>query len=71
VKLEAYARAGVPAYASVDPATRTLRHYRLEAPGRYADPHVHGAAEVVSVDCLPTIRIPVGELVAGAPDTTL
>jgi Uma2 family endonuclease len=71
VKLEAYARAGVPEYAIVDPATRTLRHYRLEAPGRYADPHVHGAAEVVSFDCLPTIRVPVGELFAGAPDTTL
>ena len=71
VKLEAYARAGVPEYAIVDPATRTVSHYRLEAPGRYADPHVHGAAEVMSFDCLPTIRVPVGELFAGAPDTTL
>src|ERR671935_629902 len=64
VKLEAYARAGVPEYAIVDPATRTVSHYRLEAPGRYADPHVHGAAEVMSFDCLPTIRVPVGELFA-------
>ena len=71
VKLEAYARAGVPEYAIVDPATRSLRHYRLEAPGHYADPHVHGAAEVMSFDCLPTIRVPVGGLFAGAPDTTL
>ena len=71
VKLEAYARAGVPEYAIVDPATRTVSHDRLEAPGRYADPHVRGAAEVMSFDCLPTIRVPVGELFAGAPDTTL
>ena len=71
VKLEAYARAGVPEYAIVDPATRTVSHDRLEAPGRYADPHVHGAVEVMSFDCLPTIRVPVGELFAGAPDTTL
>jgi len=71
VKLEAYARAGVPEYAIVDPATRTVSHYRLEALGRYADPRVHGAAEVMSFDCLPTICVPVGELFAGAPDTTL
>jgi Uma2 family endonuclease len=71
VKREAYARAGVPEYAIVDPATRTLSHYRLEAPGRYADPHVHGAAEVMSFDCLPAIHVPIGELFAGAPDTTL
>ena len=30
-----------------------------------------GAAEVMSFDCLPTIRVPVSELFAGAPDTTL
>ena len=71
VKLEAYARAGVPEYAIVDPATRTVRHYRLGAPGRYADPQIHGTADVMSFDCLPTIRVPVGELFAGAPDTTL
>ena len=78
VKLEAYARAGVPEYAIVNPATRTLNpatrtlsHYRLEAPGRYAVPRVHSTAEVMSFDCLSTIRVPVGELFAGAPDTTL
>src|SRR5205085_9563596 len=70
VKLEAYARAGVPEFAIIDPVTRTVSHYRLEAPGRYADAHVHGAAEVMSFDCLPAIHVPVGELFAGAPDTT-
>jgi Uma2 family endonuclease len=71
VKLDAYARAGVPEYAIIDPSSRTLSHYRLEAPGRYASPHVYGEAEVASFDCLPTISVPVGGLFAGAPDTTL
>ena len=71
VKLDAYARAGVPEYAIIDPSARTLSHFRLEAPGRYASPHVYGEAEVASFDCLPTISVPVGDLFAGAPDTTL
>src|SRR5205085_9691629 len=81
VKLEAYARAGVPEYAIVDPRARILSHYRLEkeallppdggVTGRYAAPHVYGEAEVASFDCLPTISVPVGGLFAGAPDTTL
>src|SRR5262245_24557104 len=36
VKLFAYALAGVPEYAIINPSARTLRHYRLQAPGRYA-----------------------------------
>lgn len=71
VKLDAYARAGVPEYAIVDPSARTLSHYRLEATGRYATPHVYGETEVARFDCLPTISVPVGGLFAGAPDTTL
>ena len=71
VKLEAYARAGVPEYAIINPSARTLSHYRLEVAGRYAAPHVYGEVEVVSFDCLPTIAVPVGGLFAGAPDTTL
>ena len=71
VKLEAYARAGVPEYAIIDPRARTLSHYRLEVTGRYAAPHVYGEAEVARFDCLPTISVPVGDLFAGAPDTTL
>jgi Uma2 family endonuclease len=71
VKLEAYARAGVPEYAIVDPIARTLSHYRLKVSGRYASPHVSGEAEVARFDCLPTISVPVGDLFAGAPDTTL
>jgi len=71
VKLDAYARAGVPEYAIIDPSTRALSHYRLEALGRYASPHAYGEAEVARFDCLPTISVPVGDLFAGAPDTTL
>src|SRR5207248_4555165 len=67
VKYEAYARAGVPEYAVVNPATRTLSHYRLKAPGRYAVPRVHAADEVMSFDCLPAIHVPIRELFAGAP----
>ena len=71
VKLDAYARAGVPEYAIIDPSTRALSHHRLEALGRYASPHAYGEAEVAHFDCLPTISVPVGDLFAGAPDTTL
>lgn len=71
VKLRAYARACVPEYAMVDPRTRTLRRYRLEAPGRYAAPAVAEEADSVTFDCLPTIPLTVGALFAGAPDTTL
>ena len=71
IKLTAYARAGVPEYAIVDPATRTLKHYHLEAPERYAAPRIVHADETITFDCLPSLPLPVGELFAGAPDTTL
>jgi Uma2 family endonuclease len=74
VKLEAYARAGVPEYAIIDPSARTLSHYRLEAVGRYTSAIARsaiGEAEVARFDCLPTIYVPVGGLFTGAPDTTL
>jgi Uma2 family endonuclease len=71
VRLDAYARAGVPEYAIIDPSARTLSHYRLEAAGRHASPHVYCEADVASFACLPTISVPVGRLFAGAPDTTL
>jgi Uma2 family endonuclease len=71
VKLHAYAFAGVPEYAIVDPRSRTLSHYRLDAPGRYSAPQLFNASDTVTFDCLPTLSVPVGELFAGAPDTTL
>jgi len=71
VKLKAYARARVPEYVIVDPRDRTLRHYRLAAPGRYGPPAVVGETETVTFDCLPEIKLSVAALFAGAPDTTL
>lgn len=71
VKLAAYARAGLPEYGIVDPAARTLRHYRLEASGHYAAPRVYTEQDVMHFDCLPTLTLPVAELFAGAPDTTM
>ena len=71
VKLAAYARAGVPEYAIVDPRARTLSHYQLDAQGAYGSPRVYAAADAMSFACLPTIILTVGDLFAGAPDTTL
>jgi Uma2 family endonuclease len=71
VKLAAYARAGLPEYAIVDPGTRTLTHHRLEAPGRYMAPRIYQEDESMSCACLPTINVSVGDLCAGAPDTAL
>lgn len=71
VKLAAYAAAGVPEYAIVDPQNRSVSRYRLQAPGRYAGPLVADETQRVTFDCLPTIAVPVADLFAGAPDTTL
>jgi Uma2 family endonuclease len=71
VKLEAYARAGVPEYAIVDPRIRSISHYRLMASGYYAIPQRVDETETIVFDCVPTLLVPVAELFAGAPDTTL
>jgi Uma2 family endonuclease len=71
VKLPAYAQAGVPEYAIIDLSARTLAHYRLAAPGHYAEPLVFGEGETIHFACLPTLPLPVAELFAGAPDTEI
>jgi Uma2 family endonuclease len=71
VKLEAYARAGLPEYVIVDPQARALQHYRLGSAGRYDEPHTYDGDNSLRFDCLPTIRFRVSDLFAGAPDTTL
>lgn len=71
VKLRAYERAGVPEYVTIDPATRTLSHYRLDASGHYAGPRLLTETDMVSFACLPTLSFRVGDLFAGAPDTAL
>ncbi len=71
VKLVAYALAGVPEYAIIDPRARTLSHYRLDILGRYAYPQIFGEGQTMLFDCLPTLPLVIADLFAGAPDTTL
>ncbi len=70
VKLKAYERAQVPEYAVIDPAARTLTHYRLSE-GEYDEPQVFAEDDTITFDALPTITVPIAQLFAGAPDTTL
>jgi Uma2 family endonuclease len=71
VKLEAYARAGVPEYAVIDPSTRKLRLYALETPGTFAAPREYGEGDALNFACLPDITLNISDLFANAPDTTL
>jgi Uma2 family endonuclease len=70
-KHAAYAAAGLPEYALVDPAARSVRLWRLHADGSYGPPQLAHEGDTFSVACLPGLRVPVAELFAGAPDTTL
>jgi Uma2 family endonuclease len=69
VKLQAYARAGVPEYATVDPIGHVLRHYRLNSSGDFAPPDIYDQAQSMTFDCLPGLILPIGQLFAGAQDT--
>ncbi len=71
VKLDAYAKAGVPEYVVVDPAARKLRLYALAAPGKFAEPREYGEGDSLSFACLPDISLKVSDLFANAPDTTV
>lgn len=71
VKLTADANAGVKEYVLVDLSARAVRCYRLREPGNYAEPRTYSAEDSVSFACLPSISLRVGDLFAGAPDTTL
>lgn len=75
VKLEAYARAGVPEYGVIDPATRRLRLYVLQAPsakpGAYDQPREYSGDETVAFACLPSIEFRLAALFENAPDTTV
>jgi len=71
VKLAAYATAGVPEYAMIDPRSRTLSLYKLEVPGRYAMPQVFSGSNTVHFTCLPEISFLISDLFAQSPDTTL
>jgi Uma2 family endonuclease len=71
VKKAAYAKAGVPEYAIINPATRQLKLFQLTKPGEYAEPRSYGESSTVMFNCLPTIPLAIRSLFAGAPDTTL
>lgn len=71
VKLQAYARCGVPEYAVIDPAERVLRLYHLESPGVYSAPQQFGVGENVVFNIAPSITVLIAELFEGAPDTRL
>lgn len=71
IKLEAYARPGVPEYAIVDPRTRSISYYRLVTIGQYTEPRQVVEGETLNFASLPTLVLPVAELFAGAPDPTL
>jgi Uma2 family endonuclease len=71
VKLAAYANAGVPEYAVIDPPKRSLRLYTLNQPGQYHEPRAYSGYEMVTFACLPTISFRLSALFEGAPDTTL
>ncbi len=67
-----YRLIAVPAeYAVIDPATRKLRHYVLEAPGQFAPPREYSESDSLSFICLPAITLNVSALFANAPDATV
>jgi Uma2 family endonuclease len=71
IKRDAYARAGVPEYALIDPRSRQLKLHRRNAAGGYDEPVVYHEADTVTFACLPTLSFGLAALFAGAPDTTL
>lgn len=64
LKLEVYARFGIPEYWIVDPLAETLEVYRLEEPGvsSYALTDTHRASETVTTPLLPALAIDPGDL---------
>ena len=71
IKFQAYANAGVPEYAIIDPAPRAIRLFSLQAVGRFGLPQEFTGDQMVSFTCLPGITFRVSQLFEGAPDTTL
>jgi Uma2 family endonuclease len=67
VKMRAYARAGVPEYAIIDPETRTLRYHRLANEGEYAPALEFDGAQSFAFKCLPQFSFLIGDLFAGMP----
>ncbi len=70
-KMNAYAAAGLPEFGVLDPMSRQLRIFELDVPGQFREARVFNADDLAHFKCLPTIEFRVGDLFAGAPDTTL
>ncbi len=51
VKLNAYAKAGVPEYVVIDSEERQLRLYTLQAPGQYGEPRAFNEGDMVTFAC--------------------
>jgi Uma2 family endonuclease len=71
IKLNAYANAGVPEYAIIDPRLRTLSLYSLIQPHTYDQPQLFANTDQVSFACLPAITFNVNLLFDGSPDSSL
>lgn len=71
IKWQAYADAGVPEFAVLDPMSRQLRIFELDVPGQFHETRVFNADDLAHFGCLPTIEFRVGDWFAGAPDSTL
>jgi Uma2 family endonuclease len=71
VKLEAYASAGLPEYAVIDPFKHELRLYELDESGHYGAPRIFRENDMVTFRCLPTISFRLGQLFEGAPTSKL
>lgn len=71
IKRAAYARAGVPEYAIIDPAARQVWLFRLDDQGAYDEAVILSGTDSVTLAAVPGIAFPVEALFAGAPDTSL
>lgn len=73
IKRGAYARAGVPEYWIIRPASRdVLVCWQPDAAlGSYAQTRLLAGTETLQSPTLPSARLVVADLFAGAPDTTL
>lgn len=72
IKRRVYARAGVPEYWIIRPETRDVLVCRdpHAAPGDYTFTHRFDAAAILQAEHFP-VTVPVAELFASAPDTTV
>ena len=51
------------------PLQRQVKHYQLDADGRYPEPRSYTSDETLILACLPTLPLNVGELISGSPST--